>query len=89
MKEPKMCGQKELHQLFTRINTIVADSCEAAILVDRIEPILERFIDEYYCDVKLSHITTFLWVWFVQWREKRGDWEMLRRAGSLPQTSAN
>jgi hypothetical protein len=78
MKEPKHCSRKELHELFTRINTIIEDDrpVEAAIVVDRIEPILERFIDEYYCDVELAHIMTFLWVWFVQWRAKRGDWEM-------------
>jgi hypothetical protein len=77
MKEAKDCSRKDLHQLFTRINTIIEDdSCEAAIAVRAVEPILERFIAEYYPDVALEHIMTFLWVWFAQWREKRGDWRM-------------
>ncbi len=77
MEDPKDCGQKELHQLFTRINTIIEeDNGETAIAVDRVEPILEHFIAEYYPDVELGHIMTFLWVWFAQWREKRGDWEI-------------
>ncbi len=80
MKEPKSCGRKELNELFTRINTIIEDNritnAEAAIVVDRIGPMLECFIDEYYPDVRPFNITTFLWVWFEQRRAKCGDWDM-------------
>jgi hypothetical protein len=76
MKEPKQCGKRELHALFTRLATIIEEySDNGDDFIDmEIEPIIERFIDEYYCDVEPVHITTYLLVWFMQWRASRGQW---------------
>lgn len=77
MKEAKNCTTKDLQQLFTKINTILLedDNCEAAQVVDRIEPILTPFIDEFFDDVERVYMTSLLWTWFMQWREKCGDWD--------------
>jgi archaellum biogenesis protein FlaJ (TadC family) len=76
MKELKMCGKRELHVLFTRLARIIeAHGDDGDDFIDiEIEPIIERFIDEYYCDVEQQHIVTYLLVWFMQWRASRGQW---------------
>jgi hypothetical protein len=76
MKEPKSCGRRELNALFTRLATIIEEHSENGddFVVTKIEPIIERFIDEYYCDVKPAHIKIYLLVWFMQWRLSLGNW---------------
>jgi hypothetical protein len=78
MKEPKACGKRELHVLFTRLATLIeAYEGDGDDFIDEeVEPIVERFIDEYFCDVEPQHIMTYLLVWFVQWRASRGQWAM-------------
>jgi hypothetical protein len=78
MKEPKECGKRELHALFTRLATLIeAYEGNGDDFIDmEVAPIVECFIDEYFCDVEPQHILTYLLVWFVQWRASRGVWAM-------------
>jgi hypothetical protein len=76
MKEPKQCGRRELHALFTRLATIIdehSDNGDDTVVDEMIEPIVERFIAEYYSDGDPVHLTTYLLVWFMQWRLSRGN----------------
>jgi len=78
MKEPKDCGKRDLHALFTRLATIIEEFSDDGddFIDDEVEPIIEHFVTEYYCDVEPQHITIYLLVWFMQWRVKRGYWKM-------------
>jgi hypothetical protein len=69
--------RKELHALFTRLATIIEEHVDdpgGDLIVGKIEPLIERFIDGYFADVERERITAFLLVWFAQWRVSRGGW---------------
>jgi hypothetical protein len=78
MKEPKECGRRELHTLFTKIATIIEEHGDDAGVYDfidmKIEPLVEAFIADHFCDVRPEHITIHLWIWFEQWRTSRDVW---------------
>jgi hypothetical protein len=70
-------GWEDLDALFVKLRLHFSDAYEAgetAITVDELEPILRKFIDENYPDVDDFHILIFLWTWYMQWLDRRGDW---------------
>jgi hypothetical protein len=71
----KNCSTEDLDAFFREIKAHIDNDVEGAIVVDRIEPIIQRFVEEFYDDLEPLHIMTFLWVWYIQWLEKRGDWD--------------
>jgi hypothetical protein len=91
-KKPKMCGKKELHQLFIRLATMIEEheDNDGDDFIDmEIEPIIERFIADYYCDVEPAHIVIYLLVWFAQWRVSRGQWATMRDHKKILQLGVN
>jgi hypothetical protein len=75
-KGTKNCSTEDLDAFFRVIKAhIDNDDVEGAIVVDSIEPIIQRFIEEFYDDLEPLHIMTFFWVWYIQWCDKRGDWD--------------
>jgi hypothetical protein len=76
MKKPRDCGKRELHALFVRLVTIVEERADDGddFIDMEIEPIIERFVAEYFPDVERGHIVIYLLVWFTQWRASRGLW---------------
>lgn len=47
--EPKECGKRELHALFTRIATVIEENGEGGddFIDDQVEPLIERFISDF------------------------------------------